>query len=71
MKIGKSRFCNIGPGLVRVILTKGLYYKTLRIHKLWQMARFISTLGSYIVDHKHTNFDKLTSLQRNLYITDM
>jgi hypothetical protein len=35
-------------GLVRTILTRGLYYKTLQIRNVRQMDRFISTGGPYI-----------------------
>ncbi len=39
-----------------------LYYK---------IDRFRSKLVSYIFGHKHTSFDKHTSLLRNPYITDL
>ncbi len=34
------------------------------------MDRLCNKLVTYIVDYKHTNFDKDTSLLQNPYITD-
>jgi hypothetical protein len=45
----------------------GLYYKTLRICNVQQMDRFCNKPVPCIIDHKHINFDKHTSLLWNLY----
>ncbi len=49
-------------------VAQGLCYTKLRICNLRLMDIFLNKLAPYIVDHNHTNFDKRTSLLRNLYI---
>jgi hypothetical protein len=44
----------------------GLYHKTLRTRNVQQMDKFRNKLVPYIATHKHSNFDKHTSLLRNL-----
>jgi hypothetical protein len=43
-----------------------LHGKTLRTCNLLEMDKFCDKLVPYIVDGKHTNFDKNTSLALNL-----
>ncbi len=49
---------------------RGLYFKTLQIRNVRQMAIFCDKIEPDIVDYKHTNFDKQTSLLWNTFITN-
>ncbi len=49
----------------------GQYYKPLRIRNVLEIVRFWHKLVPHIVNHKHTDFDKHTSLLRNPNITNL
>ncbi len=53
---------------IQLVSFWSLYYKTLQIHEVWQMDKFLGKLVFYIVSRKSTSFGKHTCLLRNLYI---
>jgi hypothetical protein len=52
--------------LLMELVTRGLYYKTLRVCNVRQMDTFCNKLVLYIVNHKHINFDKHSNLLQKL-----
>jgi hypothetical protein len=47
-------------------VTRGLHYKTIRVCNVRQIDTFCNKLVPYIVNHKHINFDKHSSLEQNI-----